>query len=160
GVSDDAFVVLQVARLDALKDHPTAVRAFERVVRDRPDAVLVLIGEGPEAPAIREEVRRRGLEEHVRFLGLQTDVEDLLPGSDLFLLTSISEGIPVTLIEAMGAAIPVVATGVGGVGEVVDDGVTGLLSTSGDDARLAEQILRLAREPEARERMGRAGRDR
>jgi glycosyltransferase involved in cell wall biosynthesis len=160
GVSEDEFVIIQVARLDALKDHPTAVRAFERVARSRPDAVLVLVGEGPEEGAIREEVRRRGLGARVRFLGLRTDVDDLLSGSELFLLSSVSEGIPVTLIEAMGAALPVVATRVGGVGEVVDDGVTGLLAPSGDDDRLSEHILGLAEDPGRRARMGRAGRER
>jgi glycosyltransferase involved in cell wall biosynthesis len=122
--------------------------------------VLVLIGEGPEESLIREEVHRRGLDGSVRFLGLRTDVEELLSGSDLFLLTSVSEGIPVTLIEAMGVALPVVATRVGGVGEVVDDGLTGLLTPSGDDARLAEHILTLANNPDVRDRMGRAGRER
>jgi glycosyltransferase involved in cell wall biosynthesis len=160
GVGTKDFVILQVARLDALKDHATAIRAIERVARHRPDARLVLVGEGPEEGTIRAEVRRRSLESRVVFLGLRSDVPRLLPAADVFLLTSVSEGIPVTLIEAMGAALPVVATRVGGVGEVVDDGVTGLLSPAGDDAGLAEQILRLAGRPEERKRMGRSGRER
>jgi glycosyltransferase involved in cell wall biosynthesis len=160
GVGPEDFVILQVARLDALKDHPTAIRTMERVARSHPDARLVLVGEGPEEETIRTEVHRRGLDSRVIFLGLRSDVARLLPAADLFLLTSVSEGIPVTLIEAMGAARPVVATRVGGVGEVVDDGITGLLSPDGDDAGLSEQILRLAGDPAERERMGRSGLER
>jgi glycosyltransferase involved in cell wall biosynthesis len=84
----------------------------------------------------------------------------LLPASDVLLLTSISEGIPLTVIEAMAAGRPVVATNVGGVGEIVEDGTTGLLAPSGDDAGLAEHVLRLADDAALRERMGEAGRRR
>jgi glycosyltransferase involved in cell wall biosynthesis len=160
GVSDGDLVALQVARLDSLKDHATAVRAFERVARHRPDAKLVLVGEGPEEGAIRDEVRRRGLESRVHLLGLRSDVARLLRGADLLLLTSVSEGIPLTLIEGMASGLPVVATRVGGVGEVVDEGRTGLLAPSGDDAALAALILRLAGDPALRARMGRLGRER
>jgi L-malate glycosyltransferase len=76
------------------------------------------------------------------------------------LLTSISEGIPVTLIEAMGARLPIVSTAVGGVGEVVIDGETGLLAAAGHDRALAEHILRLQRDPDMARRLGSAGRDR
>jgi glycosyltransferase involved in cell wall biosynthesis len=160
GVGPGDLVLIQVARLDYLKDHATAVRTLERVVRHRPDTRLVLVGEGPEQAKIEEEVRRRGLEAHVRFLGLRKDVARLLPAADLFLLTSISEGIPLTLIEAMAAGLPVVATEVGGVGEVVVDECTGLLAPSGDDAALAARVIRLADDPALRRRLGQAGRAR
>jgi glycosyltransferase involved in cell wall biosynthesis len=78
----------------------------------------------------------------------------------VFLLTSISEGIPVTLIEAMGANLPIVSTDVGGVAEVVDDGRTGLLAPARDDAALAAAIARLAADPALRRRLGRAGNER
>jgi glycosyltransferase involved in cell wall biosynthesis len=159
-VGPDHLVIIQVARLDALKDHATAIRTLQHVVRHRPDATLVLVGEGPEEGLIRDEVRERGLESRVLFLGLRGDVARLLLAADLFLLTSISEGIPVTLIEAMGAARPVVATRVGGVGEVVEDGVTGLLAPAGDDEALGRHILHLAADPDGRGRMGQLGRER
>jgi glycosyltransferase involved in cell wall biosynthesis len=120
----------------------------------------VLIGEGPERTGIQNLVRQRGLEPFVRFLGLRTDVGRLLQAGDLVLLSSISEGIPLTLIEAMAAGLPVVSTNVGGVGEVVEDGRTGLLAPAGDDAALAEKILRLADSPELRRQMGQFGRKR
>jgi glycosyltransferase involved in cell wall biosynthesis len=160
GLGAADLVLLQVARLDCLKDHATAVRALGRVALRRPDARLVLVGEGPEGPKVRGLVGWAGLTDHVRFLGLRHDVPRLLAAADLFLLTSISEGIPLTLIEAMAAGLPVVATRVGGVGEVVEDGKTGLLAPAGDDAGLARHLLRLAGMPgEARE-MGRLGRAR
>lgn len=160
GLRSDEFAIFQVARLDHLKDHSTAIRTIARVVQRRPVARLVLIGEGPEEPRIRAEVERLGVSSSVLLLGLRTDVARLLPAADAFLLTSISEGIPVTLIEAMGARLPVVATAVGGIPEVVLNGKTGLLAPSGADAALADGLLRLVVEPGFRERLGLAGRER
>ena len=160
GVGAEDLVILQVARLDYLKDHATAIRTLERVASRQPSVRLVLIGEGPERTGIQNLVRQRGLEPFVRFLGLRTDVGRLLQAGDLVLLSSISEGIPLTLIEAMAAGLPVVSTNVGGVGEVVEDGRTGLLAPAGDDAALAEKILRLADSPELRRQMGQFGRKR
>ncbi len=160
GVSSDDLVILQVARLDYLKDHATALRALGHVVRQRPSAQLVLVGEGPERGKIEELTRQAGLENHVRLLGLRKDVSRLLYAADVFLLTSISEGIPLTLIEAMAASLPVVSTRVGGVGEVIEDGSTGLLAPAGDDSALAEKVLQLAADPQRRSRMGESGRRR
>ena len=160
GVGPDELVLLQVARLDYLKDHATAVRTLARVAARAPQARLVLVGDGPERPGVEAQVRELNLGDKVRFLGLRKDVARLLPGADLFLLTSVSEGIPLTVIEAMAAGLPVVATDVGGMSEVVADGSTGLLAPARDDAALAERILRLAGDPELRRRMGAAGRAR
>jgi glycosyltransferase involved in cell wall biosynthesis len=160
GVGLQDLVIFQVARLDYLKDHATAIRALERVACQLPSVRLVLVGVGPELTAIREQVHRRGLDSFVRFLGLRTDVARLLRAGDLFLLTSISEGIPLTLIEAMAAGLPVVSTRVGGVPEVIEDGRTGLLAPAGDDALLAEKILELANKPALRTTMGQLGRER
>jgi glycosyltransferase involved in cell wall biosynthesis len=160
GAGPGDFVILLVARLDYLKDHATAVRTVARVARQRPDVRLVLVGEGPERAKIEELVGRHQLAANVRFLGLRKDVGRLLKGADLFLLTSVSEGIPLTVIEAMAAGLPVVATRVGGLSEVVEDGETGRLAPSGDDAALADAVLRLAGDPELRRRMGRRGQER
>jgi sugar transferase (PEP-CTERM/EpsH1 system associated) len=160
GVGPHDLVLLQVARLDYLKDHATAVRALEKIVQQRPNARLVLVGEGPEESKIRDEVQRRGLTGAVHFLGLRTDVAQLLGGADLFLLTSISEGIPLTVIEAMAAGLSVVATRVGGVGEVIVEGETGLLAPAEDDGELARLVLRLAQDPAFRAHLGENGRAR
>ena len=93
-------------------------------------------------------------------LGLRKDIARLLSAADVFLLTSISEGIPLTAIEAMNAGLPVVATRVGGLPEIVVQGRTGVLAPSRDDEELADCILRLAADPALRAAMGRAGRER
>lgn len=160
GVGPDERLILQVARLDSLKDHVTAVRTMARLVQRRREARLFLVGEGPMRPVIEGLIARHGLGHSVRLLGLRRDVPRLLSAADLFLLTSISEGIPLTLIEAMAAGLPVVATGVSGVPEVVEDGVPGALAPAGDGAALAEKIGELIEQPYLGEQMGRRGRDR
>ncbi len=160
GLEPDDLMLIQVARLDYLKDHATAIRTVERLVPRRGNARLVLVGEGPERATIENLVRDRGLEGHVKFLGLRTDVPRLLAAADIALLTSISEGIPLTLIEAMAAGLPVVASRVGGVPEVVVDGETGLLAPAGDDRALAELVFRLVATPDLLEDLGVKGRDR
>jgi len=158
GVAEDDFVILQVARLDYLKDHATAIRTLAQVLLRCPRARLVLVGEGPELQTIQDLVRQHHVESSVRLLGLRKDVPRLLPAADLFLLTSISEGIPLTVIEAMAAGLPVVATRVGGLPEVVEEGNSGLLAPAGNDAALAEKIVQLAEDRQRRQEMGRCGR--
>jgi glycosyltransferase involved in cell wall biosynthesis len=160
GLRPDDVVVVQVARLDYLKDHLTAVRTMARVTACRGDVRLILVGDGPEQATIQQEICRCGLGEHVRLLGLRTDVARLLAASDVFLLTSISEGIPLTVIEAMAAGLPVVSTRVGGVAEIVEEGRTGLLAPARDDGALAEALLLLAADPALRATMGQLGRER
>lgn len=154
------FVVVLVARLDPIKDHATALRALEHAVRQRPSVRLVIVGDGPEAKSIAALVRERALGPYVRLLGHRSDIPQLLGAADLVLLTSLSEGIPLSLIEGMGAGLPVVSTRVGGVPEVVEEGRTGLLAPARDDEKLAGLILRLAADPALRQRLGCAGRER
>src|SRR5262249_41238545 len=90
GIGPDEFLILQVARLDYLKDHPTAIRTMAEVVKRCPSARLVLVGDGPCGPTIEEQVKREQLAPSVRLLGLRKDVARLLAAADLFLLTSIS----------------------------------------------------------------------
>ena len=148
GLEPDDLVLIQVARLDYLKDHATAIRTIERVSSRCPRARLVLVGDGPERGPIEEPgAPAANWVRHVRLLGQRRMFRGCWPASDIVLLTSISEGIPLTLIEAMAAGRPVVSTRVGGVAEVVVDGQTGLLASAGDDAALADQVLRLADDP-------------
>jgi glycosyltransferase involved in cell wall biosynthesis len=160
GISSKDLVLIQVARLDYLKDHLTALRTIGRVVERCPDAHLILVGEGPEREKIIAEIERLKMHGHVHLLGLRTDIARLLHAADVFLLTSISEGIPVTLIEAMAAGVPVVATCVGGIAEVVVDEQTGLLAPAGDADALADQVLRLRSDPALHGRMIALGRAR
>lgn len=159
-LADDDFVAVLVGRLDYLKDHLTAVRTAERVVRQIPNFKLLLVGEGEERTAIEREVAERNVSHCVRLLGTRRDVPELLNASDVCLLTSISEGIPLTLIEGMAASLPVVATDVGGVAEVVIEGQTGLLAPAKDDAALAASIIQLHGDAELCSRLGSSGRER
>ncbi|MCS7306912.1 MAG: glycosyltransferase [Thermoguttaceae bacterium] len=160
GLTPTDFVIIQVARLDYLKDHITAVRTMARLVRQVPEARLLLVGQGPKRPLIQAEIQAQGLEGVVHLLGEREDVPQLLWAADVAMLTSISEGIPVTLIEAMAAELPVVATKVGGVPEVVLHEQTGLLGPVGDDEQLAQYLIRLATDRSLRCRLGQAGRRR
>lgn len=160
GLDDDEFVAVIVGRLDYLKDHVTAVRTAERLAREGGRFRMLFVGEGPERPKIEQAIAERGLTEQVRLLGTRHDVPQIFNASDVCLLTSISEGIPLTLIEGMAAGLPVVSTDVGGVAEVVQDNETGLLASSGDDDALATLLNRLRNDTPQRQRMGQAGRDR
>jgi glycosyltransferase involved in cell wall biosynthesis len=160
GLAPADLVACQVGRLEPIKDHATALRALGRVVARRPEARLVLVGDGPEKGRLHELAGRLGLLSQIRFLGMRYDVPRVLAGADLLLLSSTSEGIPLALIEGMAAGLPVVSTNVGGVPEVVVHGTTGLVAPAGDEAALAGAILRLAEDASLRRQMGENGRQR
>lgn len=157
GIPDSALLIAQVARLDDLKDHATAVRAMARVATAIPLSLLLIVGEGPERTRIERIIKELNLAQHVRLVGTRSDVPDILQAADLFLLSSKSEGIPLTVIEAMAARLPVVSTDVGGVGEIVVAGETGLLTPAGDDAALAAAAIELLNDAPRRARLGEQG---
>jgi glycosyltransferase involved in cell wall biosynthesis len=150
--------IVSVGRLTAPKDTLALVHALARL----PDGAFeaVIVGEGPDYPAAEEEIRRLGLERAVELAGRRDDVPDLLAGADLFVLSSRSEGLPLSILEAMAAGLPVVASSVGGVPEAVVDGETGLLVPPGDPSSLAAALEQLLGDAELRRRLGQAGRSR
>lgn len=151
---------VHVARLNIIKDQESLLRAARIVCDAAPDFRLELIGDGPkraELEALHGELK---LGDRVRFAGFRDDVQRILSESDLFILSSISEGISITLLEAMAAGLPVVATDVGGNPEIVVDGETGLLAPARSPEKLAAAILELIHDPERASRMGQAGRRR
>ncbi|BAJ27469.1 MULTISPECIES: glycosyltransferase [Kitasatospora] len=154
GLPPDALVVGSVGNLTAKKDQATMLAAFARLREREPDARLVLVGSGP----LEAELRARA-GEGVLFAGTRADVPALLPGWDVFCLSSRQEGLPVALMEAMTSGLPSVVTRVGGMPEVLDDGVQGRLVPPGDPAALAAALGELA-DPGLRERMGAAARER
>lgn len=160
GWPEDAMIIMQVARLNRLKDQATALRTIRILHESCPHSRLILVGDGEDRDALEQKCIDLGLTSSVEFLGTRSDVPRLLAAADIFLLTSISEGVPLTLIEAMAASLPCVATRVGGVAEVVSDGETGLLAEAGDAAALARHLNRLAGDPAVREQLGAAGRRR
>jgi glycosyltransferase involved in cell wall biosynthesis len=148
--------LVTVGRLAAPKDAVTLVRALSALRGRSFEAVFV--GDGPDRPAVEEEVRRLGLESVVELLGERDDVPELLATADVFVLSSHSEGLPLSILEAMATGLPVVASNVGGVSEVVVEGDTGLLVPPGDAQSLAAAIERLLEDPVLRRRLGEAGR--
>jgi sugar transferase (PEP-CTERM/EpsH1 system associated) len=157
GFTASDFVVIQVARLHPLKDHRTAVRTMARLQDSRTGLRLLIVGEGEQRAAIEADVAQAGLESLVRLTGSRTDISDLLAASDAFLLTSRSEGIPLTVIEAMAAELPVVATDVGGLGEMVQSNLNGYLAPAGDEIALATALQHLHDDPCLRRGMGEVG---
>lgn len=160
GVDDQAQVVMQVARFHSVKDHATAIRAFSLVHDTRPTARLVLVGDGPEIEPMRQFAWDQGVAEHCLFLAQRDDVVDLLPGADVFLLSSLSEGISVTLLEAMAVGLPIVATNVGGNSEVVEHAGTGLLGPRRDHHAMAGNLGQLLDDANLRDMLGQAGQER
>jgi glycosyltransferase involved in cell wall biosynthesis len=150
--------LIAVGRLKAPKDFLTLIRAFASLGGDEFEALIV--GDGPDGAAVEAEIRRLGLESRVRLAGERDDVPELLAASDVFVLSSRSEGLPVSVLEAMAAELPVVASDVGGLAELVVDGETGLLVPPGDEAALAEALTRLVQDRDLRRSLGAAGRTR
>jgi len=152
----DLPVVFTPARLHAQKGHTYLLQAAAQV----PDAIFVLAGDGPERSALEELCLRLGLEDRVRFLGRREDIPELLATCDLFVLPSLYEGLPLSVLEAMASGKPVVATGVGGTDEVVVHGSTGKLVPPMDVTALAVAIGAMLRDQAMAARFGEAGRKR
>jgi glycosyltransferase involved in cell wall biosynthesis len=150
------YRVLSPARLDEQKGHADLLAAAAEV----PEATFVMAGDGPLRAELEEMARRLGVADRCLFLGQRDDVPALLAVSDLFVLPSHFEGLPVSVLEAMMAGRPVVATAVGGTDEAVVDGETGLLVPPRDPAALATAVRRLREQPELAQRLAAGGRAR
>ncbi len=157
GIGDNVMLVGTAGRLDPVKDLSTLIAATTRLRQSVPAAKLAVIGDGPERGAL-EALASRVAPGAVLFTGYRSDVRLLLPAFDIFVNSSTHEGVSLTVLEAMAAALPVVATRVGGTPEVVADNETGVLVPSGNPERLAAAMKTLALAPERRRQMGEAGR--
>ncbi len=153
GLPTDGALLLAVGNLYAVKDHATLVRALARL----PDARLAVAGRGEQEAALRALAAELGVASRVHLLGLRDDVDRLLAAADLFVHPSRAEGLPMAILEAMAAGRPVVASGVGGIGEAVVEGETGLLLPPGESERWAAALATLLRDAAARARLGAAG---
>ena len=160
GVPPQRFLVGWTGRMTAVKRTGDVLLAVERLRRRGVDAGLCMVGDGPDRCRVEERARALGIAKVCLYLGYQEDVAPWYAAFDVVVLASANEGTPVSVIEALAAARPVVATRVGGVPDVVRDGVDGFLVDSGDIGMLAERLHRLAADRELRERMGAAGRAR
>lgn len=160
GLSDQGAVIGVLARLDPVKRHADLIAAFPQILQVVPTTQLLFIGDGPALPNLRRLVYETGVAEQVHFLGARRDSPRVLSALDLLVLPSQQEGLPNSILEAMAAGVPVVATRVGGIPEVVVDGDTGLLVPPRDPVALAHAISSLLMNSERRRRMGAQGRAR
>lgn len=155
---DAATVFINVGRLSEQKAQYLLLQAFAKVRADaQGDAHLLLVGEGEQRPRIESDIARMGLGQCVHLLGARDDVTDLLAASDVFVLSSRWEGLGMALVEAAASGLPLISFEVGGVVEVVKEGVTGVLVAPGDIDALAAAMRRLRDDPELRAALGSAG---
>ncbi len=152
--------LLFTGRLARVKGIPVVLAALGRLRERHPDVELVLAGDGPERATLEAEARRLDVADRVRFLGYRSsdDIRALLQETDVFVLPSFAEGVPVVLMEAMASGVPVVTTRVAGVSELVEDGVSGFVVPPGDVEALTRAIDTLFADAALRERFGAAGR--
>ncbi len=155
GLEPGSAVVVCVGSITAEKGHAVLLEAWDNVIRHRPDAVLVVIGEGPLRSTLQPDAGPS-----VRFLGQRDDVVAWLHGADLYVQPSLAEGLGTATLEAMGCSLAVVASAVGGLPEAVDDGVTGVLIPPADAGALATAVVGLLSDPARRAAMGAEGRRR
>ena len=161
GLSPNQVVIGVVARLAVIKNHEALLRAYASLSQEPGNrACLIIVGDGPERAALEQVAYGLGVTSGVTFLGERHDVPELLNAFDIYALTSFNEGMSLTLLEAMSAGLPVVATAVGGNVEIVEEGVTGYLVPSGDVGSLSERLRYLVASPDVRTLMGQAARAR
>jgi glycosyltransferase involved in cell wall biosynthesis len=160
GVNPETLLVGIVARLVPIKRHTCFLEAAAAVARRYPQCQFLLVGDGEERVELEHLCSRLALNGRVRFLGWRRDLERIYADVDLVVLTSANEGSPVSVIEAMASGKPVVAARVGGVPDLVEDGVTGLLVPPENPAAVAEAIGALLADARRRQTFGQAGRKR
>lgn len=158
--ASDSFTVGTLGRLSRLKGVHHLIAATSRLAASDVPVRLAIAGDGSEVNALREMAASLAIASDVRFEGFVPDerVGEFLAGLDVFVLSSLSEGLPFTVIEAMRAGLPIVASRVGGVPEIIEDGVSGILYDPGDEVALAAALERLWRDPEQARRLGAAAR--
>ena len=156
---DDVLIVC-VARLVWFKGLSTLVEAMPDIVRSVPKSRFVVVGDGPLKAELTAQAESLGMGNRLQLIGERRDIPAILRASDLFVLPSVSEGLPISIMEAMAAGLPVVATDVGGIAELVEEGKTGLLVPSRQPGALASALIKLANNPKWRQTFGANGKQR
>ena len=150
---------MTVGRLASIKNHAMMLRAFQELAKTHTQVRLVIVGDGPERPAIESYIRQHRLDDKVTLPGFRNDIDTLLREADVFLLTSRYEGISIALLEAMRAGLPAIGTTVGGIPETILDGKTGLLVAPDDHMALVKAMTALAGSKTRRDELGKQGYD-
>ena len=157
GLPENTPVVAGVGRLRQQKNFPLFLRVAREVLREIPQAVFVIAGEGPDRPDLEILARDLGIASKVHFLGYVSDMTELYAGVDVLLMTSLAEGTPLTVLEAMAMGVPVVATRVDGMAEVLEDGVDAYLVPPGDLGAGARRTCRLLQDQALARQFSQAG---
>lgn len=157
-IAPEEVLLMSVGRLAPVKNHSFLLRGLAEAARTRPEIRLALVGDGSLEPELRAECRQLGLDPRVRWLGFRKDIADCLRAADLFVMSSDSEGLPLVLLEAMAAGLPIVSTEVGGIPTALEG--SGLLVPPRDVPRLAAAITALAGDPARRRALGQAAQQR
>lgn len=158
GVADDEILLVNVARLYPEKAQDSLLRCFQEIHRREPRARLWIAGVGPLEAELRALCTRLGLDDRVQFIGFVTDLPATLALADLQVHPARIEGVPLAICEGMAAALPIVASAVGGLPEVLEHGTSGLLVPEGDEAAFAASVLALVRDPGRARGLGEAAR--
>ena len=161
GIRDDKDkkIIITVGRFAEAKDHFTLLAAVRQLARHRQDFHLVMIGDGELHSAVEQRIKELELESYITTPGSRSDVDSLMPGADLFVLSSKREGLPMVVMEAMACGLPVVATKVGGIPEVVHHGENGALVPPGKPEQLAAALDSFLEDPQKAADMGHAARN-
>ena len=157
-LSVSGFVLGAVGRLEEQKGQHNLLTAMAGVRRQIPEATLILVGDGRQRQALERQTRELGLAESVRFLGTRRDLALIYRALDLYVQPSLWEGLPLALLKAMGAGLPVLATRVSGAMELIEDGVNGRLAPPADPEALGRVLVELYGRPQLRARLGAAAR--
>jgi glycosyltransferase involved in cell wall biosynthesis/GT2 family glycosyltransferase len=157
-VTDDQFLVGTVARFSFQKGHEFTIEAIPKILEAFPQTRFLFVGDGPEHDRLSARIRQQQLEPYVFFAGVREDIAGVLSALDLFLLTSIFEGLPLSILEAMAAGLPVIATRVSGTPEAVLHNLTGLLIPRADSSAVSNAVIELLGKPQLRRWMGEQGR--
>lgn len=157
GLPDDALLLGVVAQLIERKGHALLLDALPPLLAEQPRLQVVFFGQGPLAAQLEQRIRAAGWSGRVHLVGFRDDLSELLPCLALLVHPALMEGLGVSLLQAAAAAVPIVASRVGGIPEAVEDGVTGLLIPPGDVAALTQAIRILLQDPARREQLGQAG---
>lgn len=152
-INGDKIVILHIGRFSEQKNHLGLIESFKIVHDKEPNVVLQLIGTGELESTVKNKVVELKLQDSVEFLGLQSDVYPFLNSADIFILPSLWEGMPMTLIEAMGTGLPIVATKVGGIPDMIENNLSGIL-VENDIVEISEAIIKLINEEELRKNIG------
>jgi len=160
GIDPEESVVGIVAALRPEKDHATLLRATRILVNELPKVKILVVGDGPSRAGLEELCQELEIADHVRFVGSRSDINRILRAVDVFVLSSSTECFPLSVLEAMACGRAVVCSDVGGVGEIVEDGVTGYLVPAGVPQQFSDRLQDVLSDPDLAYRMGQAGRKR